>query len=58
VQIQTDSKGDTISGVVQSVQAGALSTDGTTQIIVNSKAYDLSQVLSVTPTVTTPTTTN
>jgi flagellar basal-body rod modification protein FlgD len=56
VTIQTDSVGDTTSGVVQSVQAGASSTDGTPQILVNGKAYDLSQILSVTPTTATPTT--
>jgi flagellar basal-body rod modification protein FlgD len=51
VTIQTDSKGDTISGVVQSVRAGAASTNGVPQILVNNTAYNVSQVLSVTPTV-------
>jgi flagellar basal-body rod modification protein FlgD len=49
VKIQTDSAGDTASGVVQSVQTGASSTDGTPQIMVNGAAYDLSQILSITP---------
>jgi flagellar basal-body rod modification protein FlgD len=44
----------TTSGVVQSIHAGASSSDGTPQIIVNGVPYDLSQILSITPTVTTP----
>lgn len=40
----------TTSGVVQSVVLGAESSDGTPQIVVNGTAYDLSQVLAVTPT--------
>jgi len=55
VTVSTDSKGDTTSGVVQSVSLGADSSDGTPQIMINGTAYDLSQVLSVTPT---PTATN
>jgi flagellar basal-body rod modification protein FlgD len=45
----------TTSGVVQAVQAGT-SANGTPQIVVNGGAYDLSQVLSITPTVVNPTT--
>ena len=51
VTVSTDSKGDTTSGVVQSVLQGAESTDGTPQIMINGVAYDLSAVLSVKPTV-------
>lgn len=51
VTVSTDSKGDTTSGVVQSVLQGAESTDGTPQIMINGVAYDLSAVLAVTPTV-------
>ncbi|MGC9941070.1 MAG: flagellar hook capping FlgD N-terminal domain-containing protein [Verrucomicrobiota bacterium] len=59
VTVSTDSKGDTTSGVVQSVNLGSESSDGTPQIVINGTAYDLSQVLSVTPVVNTtnPTTT-
>ena len=55
VTVTTDSKGDTTSGVVQSVQTGAASSDGTPQIMVNGTAYDLSSVISVTPTTANPT---
>lgn len=54
VTVQTDSTGDTASGVVTSVALGAASSDGTPQILINGTAYDLSSVVSVTPTVTTP----
>jgi flagellar basal-body rod modification protein FlgD len=54
VTVSTDSKGDSTSGVVQSVALGAESSDGTPQIIINGTGYDLSSILSVTPTVTTP----
>ena len=56
VTVQTDSTGDTASGIVTSVKLGAASSDGTPQILINGTAYDLSSVVSVTPTVTTPTT--
>ena len=56
VTVQTDSTGDTTSGVVTSVALGAASSDGTPQILINGTAYDLSSVVSVTPTVTTPAT--
>ncbi len=55
VTVTTDSKGDTTSGVVQSVQTGAASSDGTPQILINGTAYDLSAVVSVTPTTANPT---
>jgi flagellar basal-body rod modification protein FlgD len=55
VTVQTDSTGDTASGIVTSVKLGAASSDGTPQILINGTAYDLSSVVSVTPTVTTPT---
>ncbi len=45
------SNGSTVSGVVSSVQAGASSSDGTTQIVINGTAYDLSQITSIQPTV-------
>jgi flagellar basal-body rod modification protein FlgD len=51
VSLQIDPK-TTASGVVQ----GVILNGGTPQIIVNGSTYDLSQVTSVTPTVTTPTT--
>jgi flagellar basal-body rod modification protein FlgD len=56
VTVQTDSTGDTASGIVTSVALGAASSDGTPQILINGTAYDLSSVVSVTPTVTTPAT--
>ena len=56
VTLQLDSQ-NTTSGVVQSVELGAASSDGTPQIVVNGTAYDLSQVLSITPPVTTQTST-
>jgi flagellar basal-body rod modification protein FlgD len=51
VSLQIDPK-TTASGVVQ----GVILNGGTPQIIVNGSTYDLSQVTSVVPTVTTPTT--
>jgi len=50
VTLQQANSNSTTSGVVQSVVTGAESSDGTPQIIVNGTAYDLSQILSVTPT--------
>jgi flagellar basal-body rod modification protein FlgD len=58
VTIKLDSQNDTTNGVVQSVLVGAASSDGTPQIMVNGTAYDLSQVVAVTPTVVNPTTTS
>jgi flagellar basal-body rod modification protein FlgD len=59
VTVQTDSTGDTAKGVVQAVNLGANSTDGTPQIVINGTAYDLKSVISVTPpAATTPTTSN
>lgn len=49
VTLQESNSEQTTSGVVQSVVLGAESSDGTPQIVVNGTAYDLSQVLSVTP---------
>jgi flagellar basal-body rod modification protein FlgD len=54
VTVQVDSQ-NTTSGVVQGVQLGASSSDGKPQIVVNGTAYDLSQVLSITPPATTQT---
>jgi flagellar basal-body rod modification protein FlgD len=51
VSLQIDPK-TTASGVVQ----GVILNGGTPQIIVNGSTYDLSQVTSVAPTVTSPTT--
>jgi flagellar basal-body rod modification protein FlgD len=53
VTVQEPNSKNTASGVVQSVLLGTQSTDGTPQVVVNGTAYDLSQVLSVTPTPTT-----
>jgi flagellar basal-body rod modification protein FlgD len=49
VSVTTDSKGDTTSGVVQSVRTGAASSSGNPEIIINGTAYELSSVISVTP---------
>jgi len=57
VTVQTDSKGDTASGVVQSVQLGSSTSGGLPQILINGTSYNLSQVVSVTPTPT-PTSTS
>jgi flagellar basal-body rod modification protein FlgD len=60
VTVQTDTMGDTASGVVQSVQMGSSTSGGLPQISINGTSYNLSQVVSVTPTPastsTTPTT--
>ncbi len=42
--------GATTSGVVQSVQTGVSSTDGTPQVLINGKPYDLSQIVGIVPT--------
>ena len=55
VTVQEPNSQSTTSGVVQSVVQGAESSDGTPQVVVNGIAYDLSQVLSVTPTTTSQT---
>lgn len=54
VTVQQPNSNSTTSGVVQSVLLGSQSSDGTPQIVINGTAYDISQVLSVTPTQTTP----
>lgn len=50
VTVQQPNSNSTTSGVVQSVLLGSQSSDGTPQIVINGTAYDISQVLSVTPT--------
>jgi flagellar basal-body rod modification protein FlgD len=55
VTLQLDSIGDITGGIVSGVELGSASSDGTPQIVVNGTAYDLSQVLSVTPPATTQT---
>jgi flagellar hook assembly protein FlgD len=57
VVLQEPNSQQTTSGVVQSVLLGAESSDGAPQIVVNGTAYDLSQVLTVTPTTTSTTST-
>jgi flagellar basal-body rod modification protein FlgD len=57
VTVQASSQ-TTASGIVTSVQAGGSSSNGVPQIMVNGTAYNLSQVLSITPTVATPTASN
>jgi len=57
VTVQEPNSQNTTSGVVQSVLIGAASSDGTPQVVINGTSYDLSQVLSVTPTTTSSTTT-
>lgn len=52
VTVQLPNSQNTTSGVVQSVLIGAASSDGTPQVVINGTAYDLSQVLAVTPTTT------
>ena len=52
VTVQTDTMGDTASGVVQSVQMGSSTSGGLPQISINGTSYNLSQVVSVTPTPT------
>src|ERR1700744_4512207 len=39
------SNGTTTGGIVQSVRAGAASSDGTPQVVVNGASYDLSQII-------------
>lgn len=56
VTVSTDSTGDTTSGVVQAMQLGSSTAGGQPQILINGTPYNLSQVLSVAPTVTTPST--
>ena len=53
VTVQVPNSQSTASGVVQNVLLGAESSDGTPQIVINGTAYDLSSVLSVTPTTAT-----
>ena len=48
VTMQIDSQ-TTGSGVVSGVLLGSASSDGTPQIVVDGRAYDLNQVLSVSP---------
>jgi flagellar basal-body rod modification protein FlgD len=55
VTVQLPNSNSTTSGVVQSVLLGAESSDGTPQVTVNGTAYDLSQVLSVSPATSTQT---
>jgi flagellar basal-body rod modification protein FlgD len=50
VTVTTDTMGDTASGVVQSVQMGSSASGGLPQISINGTSYNLSQVVSVTPT--------
>ena len=57
VTLQTDSAGDTASGVVQSVTAGTTASNGVPQIMVNGQLYNVSQVLTITPTPASTTTT-
>lgn len=58
VVLQESNSEQTTSGVVQSVVLGAESSDGTPQVVVNGTTYDLSQVLSVTPTTSSQTPTS
>jgi flagellar basal-body rod modification protein FlgD len=58
VTVQTDSKGDTASGVVQSVQLGSSASGGMPQILINGTSYNLNQILSVAPTPVSTTTTS
>lgn len=58
VTLQESNSNQTTSGVVQSVVQGAESSDGSPQVVVNGTAYDLSQVLGVTPTTSTQTSTS
>jgi flagellar basal-body rod modification protein FlgD len=48
----------TASGVVTSVQAGGTSSNGVPQILVNGTPYNLSQILTITPTVANSTASN
>jgi flagellar basal-body rod modification protein FlgD len=58
VTVQVPNSQSTASGTVQSVLLGSESSDGTPQVMVNGTAYDLSQVLSVTPPTTATTNNN
>ena len=58
VTLQQSNSQQTVSGVVQAVVSGAESSDGTPQIVINGTAYDLSQLLSVTPTTASQTSTS
>lgn len=58
VTLQEPNSQSTTSGVVQSVLLGTQSSDGTPQVVVGGTAYDLSQVLEVTPTASTSQTTS
>jgi flagellar basal-body rod modification protein FlgD len=58
VTVQTDSKGDTASGVVQSVQLGSSASGGMPQVLINGTSYNLNQILSVAPTPASTTTTS
>jgi flagellar basal-body rod modification protein FlgD len=49
VTVKESNSESTTSGVVTSVVSGSESSDGTPQIMINGTAYDLSQILSVTP---------
>jgi flagellar basal-body rod modification protein FlgD len=55
VTVQLPNSNSTTSGTVQAVLLGAESSDGTPQVMINGTAYDLSQVLSVSPTTSTQT---
>jgi flagellar basal-body rod modification protein FlgD len=55
VTVQNSNSNSTSSGVVSSVLSGSESSDGTPQIVINGTGYDLSQILSVTPTSSTQT---
>jgi flagellar basal-body rod modification protein FlgD len=56
VTVSTDSTGNTTSGVVQAIQLGSSASGSQPQILINGTPYNLSQVLSVSPTPTTPAT--
>jgi flagellar basal-body rod modification protein FlgD len=58
VTLQESNSNQTTSGVVQAVVQGAESSGGTPQVIVNGTAYDLSQILAITPTTSTQTSTS
>jgi flagellar basal-body rod modification protein FlgD len=55
VTLQEANSQQTTSGVVGSVLLGSESSDGTPQVVVNGTAYDLNQILAVTPTTSTQT---
>lgn len=58
VTVQIPNSKSTTSGTVTGVLLGSASSDGTPQILINGTAYDLSQVLGVTPTTSTSTGSN